>query len=67
MSMALAVYVLYINPRKTENISFAAGMGTFSLLSFGRFMEYHSSPPGTWSILALAGRIFVPVPWLVFS
>ncbi len=67
LSLGLAVYVLYINPREMENISFAAGMAAFSLISFGRFMESHSSSPETWNSLALVGRIIVPVPWLVFS
>lgn len=66
-SLLLAIYVLYLNPRKTENISFAAGMTTLSFIAFGHFMDYESFDPDIWRTLNFAGRIFLPVPWLVFS
>lgn len=68
LTSGLAAYVLYANPRTTETICFAVGMALFSLISFGRFMEYYAAtPPEVWRDLAFAGRIVLPVPWLVFS
>ena len=67
VTLGLAAYVLRLNPRKAENIGFAAGMATFSLISLGRFMEYHSLAPVTWANVAFAGQIILPMPWLVFS
>lgn len=66
-TLGLAAYVLRLNPRKTENASFAAGMATFSIISLSRFMEYHDLAPGAWANVAFAGTIILPVPWLVFS
>ena len=66
-SLVLAAYVLHQNPRKTENISFAAGMTTLSIIAFSHFMDFQSFNPEFWKNLAFAGRIFLPVPWLVFS
>jgi hypothetical protein len=66
-SLGLAVYVLYQNPRKIENVSFSAGMTTLSFIAFGHYMDYHSFTPEFWGNLAFAGQIFLPVPWLVFS
>lgn len=66
-SLVLAVYVLRQDPRKAENISFAAGMMTLSFIAFSQFMDYLSFNPIFWKNLAFAGRIFLPVPWLVFS
>src|SRR3989337_4087665 len=63
----LAAHVLNQNPRKTENISFAAGMATLSFIAFAHFMDYHSFTPEIWRNMAFAGQIFLPVPWLVFS
>jgi putative PEP-CTERM system histidine kinase len=67
ISFGVAAYVLYQNPGKTENISFAAGMTMLSLIAFGHFMDYHSLTPEIWKNMAFAGQIFLPVPWLVFS
>jgi len=66
-SVGLAAHVLNQNPRKTENISFAAGMATLSFIAFAHFMDYHSFTPEIWRKVAFAGHIFLPVPWLVFS
>jgi putative PEP-CTERM system histidine kinase len=66
-SLGLAIHVLYQNPRKTENISFAAGMTTLSFIAFSHFMDYESYNPEIWKTMAFAGQIFLPVPWLVFS
>ncbi len=66
-ALGLAAYVLHVNPRRTENVSFAAGMATFALISVSRFMEYRVPASGPWASVAFAGRIILPVPWLVFS
>jgi putative PEP-CTERM system histidine kinase len=42
-------------------------MTTLSFISFSHFMDYISFDPEIWKRLAFAGRIFLPVPWLVFS
>lgn len=67
LTLGLAVYVLRIGPRRPENVSFAAGMAIFSLMSVSRFLEYHFPSPGTWASLAFVAQIILPVPWLVFS
>src|SRR4030066_804438 len=65
--IVLAIHVLYQNPRKTENISFAVGMTTLSFISLSHFVDYQSFNHDIWKTLAFAGGIFLPVPWLVFS
>jgi putative PEP-CTERM system histidine kinase len=65
--LGLAIHVLYKNPRKTENVSFSLGMATLAFIAFGHFMDYHSPTLEFWGNLTFAGRIFLPVPWLVFS
>ena len=66
-SLGLAIHVLWQNPKKTENISFFAGMAALSFIAFGHFMDYHSFVPAFWRNLSFGGQIFLPVPWLVFS
>ncbi|OGL40493.1 MAG: hypothetical protein A3C43_00890 [Candidatus Schekmanbacteria bacterium RIFCSPHIGHO2_02_FULL_38_11] len=69
-SILVGVYVFSKNPKKIQNISFAAALLSFAIIEFGNFMFFYSLDRGGgifWIKISLVGIALIPPTWTFFS
>jgi putative PEP-CTERM system histidine kinase len=67
-ALALAAVVLSRGVRNPVHQSFASGMLALSIMECGHLMVVlRPDAASSWTQVAFAGQIFLPLPWLVFS
>lgn len=69
LCLALAAFVLSRNPKNPANLSFALGMLALTVMEGGPWIARSlvEMDEISWYEISLAGAVFLPVPWLVFS